>query len=52
MNLYRKAELADRHDSDKAIERSIAILLRENARLKRLVVQLSETVIRNVTRKR
>ena len=50
----RKADQVDRttKDSDDATQRALAILFKENARLKRLVAQLSETVIRNVIEKR
>jgi hypothetical protein len=41
----------DSHDRDPTIRRAMARLMVENRRLKKLVVQLSETVIRNVVRK-
>jgi hypothetical protein len=54
MKLDRKADQVDEaaQDSDEATERALAILFKENARLKRLVAQLSETVIRNVIEKK
>ena len=54
MKLDRKADQVDQteQDRDEATQRALAILFKENARLKRLVAQLSETVIRNVIQKR
>ena len=54
MKLDRKADQVDEvaRDSDEATERALTILFKENERLKRLVAQLSETVIRNVIEKK
>jgi hypothetical protein len=41
----------DLHDRDADHTRALAILLSENQRLKKLIVQLSETVVRNVLTK-
>ena len=53
MNLDREADQVDQieKDRDESIKRSLAILMRENVRLKKLVVQLSQTVVRNVVGK-
>lgn len=39
-------------DSDQRLRRALKILMRENIRLKKLVVSLSESVLRSVTGKK